>query len=558
MKTLHSITLALLAGAVMAVSCKQEKPVCTITADRAAILEVAANNPGVEALVITTDAPYWIVTTPDWVKPDAIHGVGGGSSIVTFTIASNYKNEATTTYARSGEIKFSGGMTSLIIPISQLGHEAVIDPSSSIGGIPDLAEFLDFVEAVNEGNAPIRWMNENFEVELLADLDLSSLTEWTPIGNVEKSGNANNASKATGNAFSGVFNGGGHTIRNFKATVDLAAGKTWGLFGYLDHATVKNLNVEADLTLTASGTADAGVIAGTTYCSTIENVKVTGKITSTGTTASTRFAIGGITGFLFSVYDSGEAVAYDSWIKNCEVTAEVTLDGGSNLLNNANCMMYGGIAAFATNIKDDSRNHIEDCVNNGSMTVKIGRCSGIVPTCNYGTIVKGCTNNASQVNTITDGRIGQIVCNLSVNSAVIDCVNNGDLTTTGSSTTTAALVALIGDDTAYIEGGERIANTGTILGCNTTYLGLLAANMNKFDHIRDVMLSGRLGVYKADGNHEMYAVNSSNIMSYIGKLNANYADKASNITYVSSGPEPETPSEGGNISDLDPVDDTWN
>ena len=40
-------------------------------------------------------------------------------------------------------------------------------------------------------------------------------------------------------------------------------------------------------------------------------------------------------------------------------------------------------------------------------------------------------------------------------------------------------------------------------------------------------------------------------------LNDSYKEKATNITYVSSGPEPETPEAGGGISDLDPVNDTW-
>ena len=154
---------------------------------------------------------------------------------------------------------------------------------------------------------------------------------------------------------------------------------------------------------------------------------------------------------------------------------------------------------------------------------------------------------------------------MSANSAVIDCVNNGDLTTTGAKTTTGALVALLGDDTAYIEGGERICNTGTILsafdpstdGSNRNFSGLLCANMNKFDHVSNVILSGRYGAYKADGNHEMYPVNAANIMEYIGWLNDSYKEKATNITYVSSGPEPETPEAGGGISDLDPVNDTW-
>ncbi|MBO4434420.1 MAG: BACON domain-containing protein [Bacteroidales bacterium] len=559
MKALKLISAAMLIGAVVAVSCKKQEKEYTLTVDRTAIADVAANNPGVETLVITTDAPSWILTAPDWVTPSASFGEGSpNGSIVTFTIASNYKNEATETKPRSGEIKISGGKKSVTVPINQLGHKAVIDPNASIGGITDMKEFMDFIAAVNDGEAPIRWMNEKMEVELKTDIDLSGLTEWTPIGNVESSGNGNNASNAKGNPFAFVFDGGGHTIRNFNVTTTVGDGKTWGLFGYLSHATVKNLNVEADLNIAANGAADAGVVVGTAYCSTIENVKVNAKITSAGAATGARFAIGGIAGFLFSSYNTDEVVAYDSYIKNCEVTAVVNIDCGANTANGAGCVMYGGIAGFSTNVKDESRNHIENCVNNGTMTVNIGRCSGICPTANYGTYMEHCTNNASQVNTIVNGRVGQICCNLSVNSHIIDCVNNGDLTTTDSQTTTAAIVALLGDDSVYVEGGERTVNTGTIIGGNTKYLSLLNANNNKFDHVSNCVLSGKLGVYKADGNHEMYAVNSSNIMENIGYINASYATKVTNITYVSATGEDDTPTAGGGITDLDPVDDTWN
>ena len=568
MKTLFKITLTLLLGAVAAISCNKAEPVYTITADRNAVSDVAANAPGAEVIIVTTDAPYWIVTTPDWVKADPVSGVGNGqSTIVTLTIASNFKNESTETNPRSGVIKFSGGKTSLSIPVNQLGHTAQFDPSLGIGGIPDMAEFRDFITAVNAGEGLVRWMNVSGEVELQTDLDLSEFTEWVPIGHVQSTGNGNNSCKLVGNAFSGKFNGGGHTIRNFKATAVLGEEETFGFFGALDNAVVKDLNIEADLTLSATGMADAGVVAGTTYCSTIENVNVTAKITSAGTTSTKRFAVGGITGFAFSVYDAGEAASYDTHIKGCTVTAEVNMDGGTNLANNASCVMYGGIATFCTNVKDDSRIYIEDCVNNGTMTMKIGRCSGICPTANYGTIMTHCVNNASQINTIGNGRIGQICCNLSNYSAVIGCVNNGDLTTTDSQTTTGALIALMGADTIYLEGGEEVANTGTILGCNTKYLSLLCANTNKFDHISNVILSGQIGVYKADGNHEMYAVNNANVMEYIGYVNPDYLAKVTNITYVGgSGPgpgpgpdpeEPDSPDKNGGIDDLDLVHDTW-
>lgn len=151
-----------------------------------------------------------------------------------------------------------------------------------------------------------------------------------------------------------------------------------------------------------------------------------------------------------------------------------------------------------------------------------------------------CTNNASQFNIIANGRIGQIVCNLSVQSGLIDCQNNGDLITTSNKTTTGGLVALMGDKTCYIEGGERVANTGAIISgfdpstdsSNRRFSGLICANLNAFDHVSGVKVSGSLGVYDAGGNHEMFTITADNFMDYIGYLNGSYADKITNMTYV--------------------------
>lgn len=79
---------------------------------------------------------------------------------MTFTIASNFKDENTDVAARSGEIKFSGGMTSLTIPVNQLGYKAPVNPDASIGGITDMDEFKDFISAVNNGRSLSRWFNE--------------------------------------------------------------------------------------------------------------------------------------------------------------------------------------------------------------------------------------------------------------------------------------------------------------------------------------------------------------------------------------------------------------
>lgn len=402
--------------------------------------------------------------------------------------------------------------------------------------ISTAAEFAAFAARVNGGDEDAA----NANVTLTADIDFSGLDAWTPVGDATSSGNGNNASAAQGPVFSGVFDGAGHTLKNFKYTVAMAEGKTWGLFGYVYKATLKNFTVEADMTFSASGTADVGVVVGTANSSTIENVQVTGKITTTGSSAKKRFVIGGIAGFAFSTV-SGTAGILDCIIKDCTVTATVNADCGANEQNGATCVMYGGIAGFCTNVKDDdSFVRITDCVNNGSMTVKLGRCSGIVAAANSCTVIKSCTNNASQYNTIANGRIGQVVCFLSYKSGIIDGQNNGDLTTTDSKTTTGGIVALTGDATSYIEGGERVANTATIISGfdpNTDsqkrrFSGLIGGYLNTFDHISNLKVGGQLGVYNAGGSPEMFNINADNIMTYIGCINNSYASKITGITYV--------------------------
>ncbi|MBQ7270031.1 MAG: DUF4886 domain-containing protein [Bacteroidales bacterium] len=250
--------------------------------------------------------------------------------------------------------------------------------------------------------------------------------------------------------------------------------------------------LKAAVEFSATGAANAGVVVGTANSCTVENVHLSGTIVSTGTSVSNaRFALGGITGFAFSTVGSE---ILDCVIKDCTVNMTVNAEGGSNTGNGATCAMYGGIAGFCTNVKDDSRIRITNCVNNGEMSVNLGRCSGIVATANYGTVMTSCTNNASQFNSIANGRIGQIVCNLSVQSGLVDCQNNGNLITTGNKTTTAGLVALMGDKTCYMEGCDRVANTG--------------------------------------GNHEMFPITADNFMDYIGYVNGSYAAKITNMTYA--------------------------
>ena len=365
------------------------------------------------------------------------------------------------------------------------------------------------------------------------NIDFENAT-LTPIGNVSSAGNANNASSPTGNAFSGTFDGGNHTVKNFSANVTVADNGVYGLFGYVQNATIKNLSVEADLTLKAEATADAGVLAGTVAGSTIENVTVNAKLTVSGADVDNkRFTVGGIAGFVFGTPDA------PSLIKDCTVTATATVESGKNTKNGATCVHYGGIVGFSTTASGvtEIACTLDHCVNNGTITAKSGRSAGIVAAANLATLIKNCVNNATHTNSFANARIAQIVCNLGNYSGVVDCTNNGDLTTTDAKTTTGGMVALFNGDETYLEGGT---NTGTIItgfdpstdGNNRNFSGIIGANINKFKHVKDFVVSGKYGHYKGADAPEMETVTAENFRDYIGYRTEANDTKITGLTYV--------------------------
>lgn len=405
--------------------------------------------------------------------------------------------------------------------------------SAGSAGIGSAEDLFAFAAAVNAGESTEAWQNSDGTVTLLADIDLGG-REWIPIGNVSAAGNGNNASAPTGNAFTGTFDGAGHTVKNFKATVTIDDNCVYGLFGYVKDATIRNLAVEADLNLTAEATADAGVIAGTVSGSTIENVTVTARLTVPGANVDNkRFSIGGIAGFLFGSPDA------PSLIKGCTVTATANVESDKNTKNGSTGLHYGGIAGFATAASGTTEvsNKLEGCINNGTITATVGRSAGILAAANLATLVKDCVNNAAHTNHFVNGRIAQIVCNLGNYSGVVSCANNGDLTTTDPKTTTGGMVALFNGADCYLEGGT---NTGTIItnfdpstdSSGRDFSGIIGANINSFNYVKDFVVSGKFGRYKGTDAPEMVTLTAENYRDYIGYRTEANDSKITGLTYV--------------------------
>ena len=108
---------------------------------------------------------------------------------------------------------------------------------------------------------------ENVTIQLSNDLDLSN-DNWKPIGD-----NRDDA------AFSGTFDGNGHTIKGAHITGDhcfngavYGSKEGWGLFSVTDGATIKNVKVDG--ATFGSYTVITGTIAGYANNTTFENIEI--------------------------------------------------------------------------------------------------------------------------------------------------------------------------------------------------------------------------------------------------------------------------------------------
>ncbi|MDR1184209.1 MAG: hypothetical protein LBK67_05385, partial [Coriobacteriales bacterium] len=131
--------------------------------------------------------------------------------------------------------------------------------------------------------------------KLTADIDMTGVEDW---------GSLNGNAAAT--AFSGTFDGDGHSISNVRV---VAATANTGFFGIINGATIKDLAlVNLNVTHTVNLLNTGGIAASVTGPSTISGCYVSGSVTSNGS------AVGGIVGA------SSAAIT----IENCRVDGSVS------------------------------------------------------------------------------------------------------------------------------------------------------------------------------------------------------------------------------------------
>lgn len=403
--------------------------------------------------------------------------------------------------------------------------------------ISSAEQLVKFAQDVNSGA-----VKPSATAILTADIDMAGVTQWTPIGNPETVTNANTACSYTGPAFKGVFDGNGKCIYNFNVDVTVPANGTWGLFGVLDGATVKNLTLgresdESGVSIGAAAQADAAVLAGTVFNgSSILNCRNYIPLNVKGTaTNSNRFACGVFAGFVCST-DKSTSLAE---LVNC---APVTMASGSNTANGATGVSIGGIAGFCTGSGSETT-IIENCENKGNLTGACGRSSGIAATMNAKTMMRYCVNRGNNVNSFANGRVGNLTCIMGTGCSMDDCTNYGDVITSDAQTTTAGMVALLNNANVVVTGG---GNYGKVIGAYEKYHGLLCANFSTFSKVDGCYAGGECYTYSPDGKHVKHEITKDNLASHLGYCSDAYRPKITNIS------SPYGSVEGG--GDDDPTD----
>ena len=274
--------------------------------------------------------------TDTTVGPGTITGTGGtvfngkatvtpGSTIEKGTFNGEVINNGTITggvfnSTVSGNGTITGGTFNT--PMTGSGTES--DPYQ-ISTADQLKRFRDIVNGAG-GQTP----NRGAWAVLTADIDLNN-EAWTPIG------------PDTGSAYTGTFDGRGHTVKNLSVTVNGQPGRA-GLFGCVKDGTIRKLTVAGSVSCTANQ-GWCGGIAGYANDETIENCASLCTVSCTGIDAR----VGGIVGLVD--YNSRTLI-----IRDCYNIGKITgrSDNGSG--------DAGGICGFYMNGK------ISNCYNVGEIT----------------------------------------------------------------------------------------------------------------------------------------------------------------------------------------------
>ena len=439
-----------------------------------------------------------------------------------FSTGSGLKVTLTTSEGTYSRNVYKTGVTSYVQKGENFYAKHLAKPMyafANAGGIATAEDFMAFAAAVNAGESIVNWMNSAGKVVLLNDIDMSSVTSWTPIGTSAFNWASNALSLTSGKMFTGYFDGQGYKLKNFKMVCDNSvAGGAWGLFGGLGAgAVVENIVFDETCSLEVKATAptDCGLVAGMMWDATVRNITSNASMTFDGNGGDNKRMTMAVVGMAFAETDS---TVISKVVHNGKIVAKA----GGNTKNGGTAVHVAGILGFGTNhLNSSDIVAVLDCVNKGDIESATARASGLVAACNRYTHVRGCDTYGNNLNTFkTSGgsRLGNITCITGAGSAIYDSRNFGDLISTTSGAV-GGVLCLVNSDDNILDGVEtygRVISDKT----NNSYKGSFFGQCSKKATIKNCVCGGTVGMYNG-GTYDVVEVNADNYFDYIGQVGAN-------------------------------------
>ncbi len=250
--------------------------------------------------------------------------VGDGAKVYQCTpctgVYSNDENKVTAEHTWPAE--YENGLKICSVCGDKLYQPATQNASGEyeIGNAGQLCWFAGLVNGtLTDGTS----QNKTAKGVLTGNIDLTSISNWTPIGNAS-------------NKFGGTFDGKGFKVLNMSIKQQ---GYYTGLFGYASGATMQNICIDGNITLTTTTyTEGYGSIAGRIDNSTISNCHSSVNFTINTKMDASKECIGHIGGIVGKM---DESKSTESYVSGCSYS------GTMNLGNN-NVKVAAGIVGFAT------------------------------------------------------------------------------------------------------------------------------------------------------------------------------------------------------------------
>ena len=407
----------------------------------------------------------------------------------------------------------------------------VIMPGYEVSyGLKTAADLKAFAAAVNSGDEEMVALYDpdgDGVYVLENDIDFGG-EEIEPIGK----GVYGNANTVSGTPFTGIFDGGNHTIDNFKITLLKDDNKTaacTGFFGIVQNGTVKNLKVGDKATILVEGGTSMsrlGSIVGYLFNGTIENCESSASVSFTAGTNNQRNIGGGIVGMVLD-NQGGESI-----IKDCVFKGTVSSTNDVSTQNGAGGLHSAGIAGF-TDISSGSGGYVKvlNCTNYGTITGQATRMSGIVASLNNNTYMENCINYGAITDSdtkATNSRPAGIASAMAGNCTLKDCVNYGDVTFAVDETAiakssschgyAAGICGQMNQPTALIDGCKNYGTIRSDSFCfdDARYIGSIFVHANSTAaNVKNCDAAGKIGPYTESDTYKVITLTTANFEDYV-------------------------------------------